>query len=1231
MNLFTNIKKRLIFLSFGKFSLCCLYRLAFFFLIVSLSFLSIAHAQIASGTYTIGGASPNYASFTAAVSDLNTNGLTGNGPVIFNVRNGTYTENLTINQITNANATNTITFKSENSDSTFVTLTHATAAYTIVLNGADYITFKWMTIQTTGAHGVCEILGGATNNTFTNCRINGYSSTGTAYAYALFYSTSTATLDDNNKFFNNVMTQGSIAIVFLGSGTNTETGMEISRNQFVNQGGYCLQLNYQDGVIISHNSITTNLNATHYGIYLNYCDGAVEIKYNKFWKTTAGQGYGLYLSQCKATVGSPGHVYNNFFYQIGTSGNGYGIYSTFSDYYNFYFNNISNTHTNTTQSAFYITGGGTATINIKNNIFSNTGGGYAIYIATTAAIAAINYNDYHFTGTNLGYWSANKTTLAAWQTATGSDANSLSTNPLYTDPANGDLHIGESTLQGAGTNIASVTDDFDGNVRPSPPTIGAHETGTGASNDAGVISIDQPVAPFTSGNQNVYITIKNFSPVTLTSATLNWKVNNVPQPDYNWTGSLASNTSSSSFSIGLYSFTANTNHTIEVWTTLPNGAADGNTGNDKTTRVNVTPALTGTYTIGASGDFSTFSPAVDSIINHGIVGAVTFSVQAETYSEQISIPEIMGSSAVNTITFQSQSGDSSDVILQYASQTGVADNYCVQLNGADYITFKKITIQRTGTNNYARVVAITGNSHDNHFENNQLFGISGGSGDSRAVIYSGSESIDDTANVFDRNWILNGYMGIFIEGSSGNLKRTVTIQNNKLENYRYGIYCSYLENLEIYKNEIINAATTNGAATQGMYLFHCDSMLKVRKNEITVTAGTNNYGIEFLSCETSYTGTNSPGEISNNMITVGGTGTSYGIYSNGTMNKNFYYNTIFTTGTNPTSSRSFYVNGPYSGTPSLNANFTVKNNVFVASSGTVIYNSVGGIIACNYNNYYVTAATDIGYWDGITVSNLSELQTANSDDANSISSDPLFVSGSAPFDLHIQSGSPCIDQALVIGGLGDDIDDDVRAPDIGADEFGSVQPITLLYFKGRYADNIIFITWATATEINNDYFTIERSLNGHVFESIGVKKGAGNSSSVLNYEFVDTELHLPDATANLYYRLKQTDYDGKYSYSNIIAFSNSEKENDIVQLFPNPVTNVLSVAISGRDEFDFYIRMTDVFGLEMINKEYFFNKESNLVQVDMSGMNSGIYFLMVNVKGENSNKTFLKKVVKTGN
>jgi hypothetical protein len=184
-------------------------------------------SQISSGTYTIGGTSPDYASFSAAAADLNTNGVAGDGPVVFNVHDGVYTDYLNLTQITNASLTSNITFKSENDDKTLVTLQFTTAfanQAVIFLDGTDYVSFEHMTIQALGTSytGVIHLFNGATNNNFRNCNLIGENlASGTGYAESIVYSTSTATLDINNTFENNVFTYGSHGICMQASGATS--------------------------------------------------------------------------------------------------------------------------------------------------------------------------------------------------------------------------------------------------------------------------------------------------------------------------------------------------------------------------------------------------------------------------------------------------------------------------------------------------------------------------------------------------------------------------------------------------------------------------------------------------------------------------------------------------------------------------------------------------------------------------------------------------------------------------------------------------------------------------------------------------------------------------------------------------------------------------------------------------------------------------------------------------
>ena len=141
--------------------------------------------------------------------------------------------------------------------------------------------------------------------------------------------------------------------------------------------------------------------------------------------------------------------------------------------------------------AFFVNAGVTA-LDVRDNVFvssyentTSTGDkAYGIYVlSANTAFTTINYNDYYASAPGtpvLGFLGADQTTIAQWQTATGQDAQSKNVDPLFTTATN--LHLqATSTLLGAGVSIAGVTTDFDGDLRPAIPDIGADEVLTPGS------------------------------------------------------------------------------------------------------------------------------------------------------------------------------------------------------------------------------------------------------------------------------------------------------------------------------------------------------------------------------------------------------------------------------------------------------------------------------------------------------------------------------------------------------------------------------------------------------------------------------------------------------------------------------------------------------------------------------------------------------------------------------
>ena len=182
--------------------------------------------------------------------------------------------------------------------------------------------------------------------------------------------------------------------------------------------------------------------------------------------------------------------------------------------------------------------------------------------------------------------------------------------------------------------------------------------------------------------------------------------------------------------------------------------------------------------------------------------------------------------------------------------------------------------------------------------------------------------------------------------------------------------------------------------------------------------------------------------------------------------------------------------------------------------------------------------------------------------------------------------------------------------DITGSGSGSVLPIELQSFEGIYKDNAVRLTWVTATEIENDKFIIEKSVDGSFFEPIGEIEGAGNSIELLRYTFED---EFPDSEVN-YYRLKSVDFDGSSEYSEIISVSGVPELS--FRIMPNPTQGVLH--ISGDQPEQSVVEIFDISGVLKRREELLVG------QVDISDFPDGLYFLKIT----SGRKTWTEKVLK---
>jgi hypothetical protein len=145
----------------------------------------------------------------------------------------------------------------------------------------------------------------------------------------------------------------------------------------------------------------------------------------------------------------------------------------------------------------------------------------------------------------------------------------------------------------------------------------------------------------------------------------------------------------------------------------------------------------------------------------------------------------------------------------------------------------------------------------------------------------------------------------------------------------------------------------------------------------------------------------------------------------------------------------------------------------------------------------------------------------------------------------------------------------------------AVLPIELLSFTATATDNNgVELYWATATETNNDYFTVEKTRDGEFYEPVTIVDGAGTSASVREYNAIDPSPY-PGIS---YYRLKQTDFDGGYSYSNLVAVDNT-KGALAFEVFPNPAhEGEVYLSISASSEQEILVVVNDMLGREFYSK-----------------------------------------------
>lgn len=352
--------------------------------------------------------------------------------------------------------------------------------------------------------------------------------------------------------------------------------------------------------------------------------------------------------------------------------------------------------------------------------------------------------------------------------------------------------------------------------------------------------------------------------------------------------------------------------------------------------------LSGTYTIGSGGDFSTFADATTALSTRGVEGAVTFEVASGTYSEQVTIPTIPGADTSNTVTFRSQSGDSTDVVLEAETGTLVFEETAhVSVEGMTVVAV------RESNNNPVRPVVVRGTVEDVRLAHNVFEGHDGTQEAGQVLVYGDQVAMSDFT--VEENRFVDTETGVWLRGNDA---AGPVIRGNVFENVdRRGVYLRDQTAPQVLSNQL-------------------------RSGQI---------GIELRNSGGS---TGDEALVANNMIVVNSSSddaAGRGIYVNGSGAVQVYHNAVNVTDPDPVT-QAFLQNGS---TPGLD----VKNNVWAVPGGgrPMRVEDPSSDQTYEFNDLRTTGAEWVVWGDAIYTS-LADYQDGTGQGGNSIDVDPGFVS-----------------------------------------------------------------------------------------------------------------------------------------------------------------------------------------------------------------------------------------------
>lgn len=692
--------------------------------------------------------------------------------------------------------------------------------------------------------------------------------------------------------------------------------------------------------------------------------------------------------------------------------------------------------------------------------------------------------------------------------------------------------------------------------------------------------------------------------------------------------------------------------------------------------ISLDPPMNGTYQIGSSlstPNFTSITQAITALSLRGVNGAVTFVLADASYSETfpIEINPYVGASPTNSITIKPASGVNSVI-------SGSSSSSIFKINGADYITIdgsnngtgsRNLTIENTNT--VAATAAIwfasAGSGAKRNTVKNCVIRNGSNTVDNIGIIAAGA-TISSTATgdyndslLIENNDIRLSLTGVYVGSPVANPSTFIRVKNNLMNASttnalgRYGVIMTGVSNVEISGNDIGNFEDRTSASNKrGIYIRNNSSGVKIFNNNIhdLIYAGTGGYSGQGIAIESATTlPAVSNVDVYNNFISgMLGDGDSYVSFGSTYMpaavymqysltNVRILNNTINLYGASVNNDADCFSVGI---ALDDNAQATIYNNIINNKLGLLASTGLGavGIFAeqnasqlaqSDYNNFIINATGSglnfTGKIAGVNYTSISDWRTATTKEANSKTVAVTFASNT---DLHLtgtSNGNVNL-VALPIAGLTLDIDGNTRSalyPYVGADEASNPIPVKLVSLTAVAKGSDVLLSWATASEINNKGFDVERSTDGKTFTKVEFVKGAGNSNRLTSYNLNDANAFATGANT-LYYRLKQIDFDGRQAISDVVLVtSNGQLSTAEPVVYPNPFNSTLQVQLFAITGSAVQVNIFDISGREVASKNTMVSEGLNAIEIDkLADLEGGVYFVSISHNGV----TTVKKVVK---